>query len=66
MSDSYEFATHRLGTRVLPKLRSGDDLSAGIEFSVSVNSQVARNMETELLQILDELGLSNTIRVQRS
>ena len=57
---------NRLGTRVLPKLRSGDDLSAGIEFSVSVNSQVARNMETELLQILDELGLSNTIRVQRS
>ena len=57
---------NRLGTRVLPKLRSGDDLSAGIEFSVSVNSQFARNMEAELQQILDELGLSNTIRVQRS
>ena len=56
---------NRLGTKVLPKLRSGDDLSVGIEFSVSVSSQFARNMETELQQILDELELSNTIRVQR-
>ena len=56
---------NRLGTKVLPKLRSGDDLRVGVEFSVSVSSQFARNMETELQQILDELGLSNTIRVQR-
>ena len=56
---------NRLGTKVLPKLRSGDDLRVGVEFSVSVSSQFARNMETELQQTLDELGLSNTIRVQR-
>ena len=56
---------NRLGTKVLPKLRSGDDLRVGIEFSVSVSSQFARNMEAELQQVLDELGLSNTIRVQR-
>lgn len=29
---------NRLGTRVLPKLRSGDDLSVGIELSVTVDS----------------------------
>ena len=39
---------NRLGTKILPKLRSGDDLKVGIEFSVSIGSQFARNMETDL------------------
>ena len=57
---------NRLGTKVLPKLRSGDDLSIGIEFSVSVSSQFAQNMETDMQQILDDLGLSDRVRVERS
>ena len=57
---------NRLGTKVLPKLRSGDDLTVGIDFSVSVSSQFAQNMETELQQILDDLGLSDRVRVERS
>ena len=51
---------------MLPKLRSGDDLSVGIEFSVSVSSQFAQNMETDLHQILDDLGLGDRVRVERS
>ena len=57
---------NRLGTKMLPKLRSGDDLSVGIEFSVSVSSQFAQNMETDLHQILDDLGLGDRVRVERS
>ena len=57
---------NRLGTKVLPKLRFGDDLNVGIEFSVSVNSQFAQNMETELQQILNDLGLSDRVRVEKS
>ncbi len=57
---------NRLGTKVLPKLRSGDDLSVGIELSVSVRSQFAQNMETELKQILDDLDLGDRVRVERS
>ena len=57
---------NRLGTKMLPKLRSGDDLSVGIEFSVSVSSQFAQNMETDLQQILDDLGLGDQVRVERS
>ena len=57
---------NRLGTKVLPKLRSGDDLNIGIELSVSVSSQFAQNMETDLQQILDDLGLSDRVRVERS
>ena len=57
---------NRLGTKVLPKLRSGDDLSVGIEFTVSVGSAFAKNMETELRQILNDLGLGDRVRVERS
>ena len=57
---------NRLGTKVLPKLRSGDDLSIDIEFSVSVSSQFVQNMETDLQHILDDLGLSDRVRIERS
>ena len=56
---------NRLGTRVLPKLRSGDDLSVGIEFSVNVGSQLGQSMEMELKQVLDDLGLGDRVRVER-
>ena len=59
-------AWNRLGIQVLPKLRSGDDLSVGIELSVSVRSQFAQNMEMELKQILDDLDLGDRVRVERS
>ena len=57
---------NQLGTKMLPKLRSGDDLSVGIKFSVSVSSQFAQNMETDLQQILNDLGLGDRVRVERS
>ena len=57
---------NRLGTKLLPKLRSGEDLSVGIEFTVSVRSQFAQNMETELRQVLDDLELKDQVQVERS
>ncbi len=57
---------NRLGTKILPKLRSGDDLSVGIEFSVSVDAGFAESTETDLRQILDDLGLTERIRIERS
>ena len=56
---------NRLGTKVLPKLRKGEGLSVGIEFSVSVGSQLTPHMEAELKQILSDLGLSDRIKVER-
>ena len=57
---------NRLGTRLIPKLRSGDDLSVGVDFSVSIESPQAKNLEAELRQVLDDLGLSNQVRVEPS
>ena len=57
---------NRLGTRILPKLRSGDDLSVGIEFSVNVDAGLAQGFQLELQQSLDDLGLAEQVRVDTS
>ena len=57
---------NRLGTKVLPKLRSGSDLKIGIEFSVTVEGQLARGFETDLAQILEDLGLTGRVRIEQT
>jgi hypothetical protein len=45
---------NRLGTKVLPKLRSGSDLKVGVDFSVTVNRDVAGSLLADLrLQIIE-------------
>jgi hypothetical protein len=55
---------NRLGTKVLPKLRTGSDLKIGLEFSVTVSADVANGLATELRQILGELGLADAVKVE--
>ncbi len=55
---------NRLGTRVLPKLRSGEDLSVGVEFSVSVDATMMGNLKIELRQALSDLGLGDQVRIE--
>jgi hypothetical protein len=55
---------NRLGTKILPKLKAGADLSVGVEFSVVVNSEAAKALETELRQILDDLGLTGKFSIE--
>jgi hypothetical protein len=55
---------NRLGTRILPKLRSGSDLKVGVEFSVTVNAASAEGMASELRQVLQELGLTDAVTVE--
>jgi hypothetical protein len=57
---------NRLGTKVIPKLSSGDGLTVGIDLSVRVAVPFARNMEVELRQILDDLGLGDRVKVEQS
>ena len=62
---------NRLGTKVLPKLRSavpagrqGSDLKIGIEFSVTIDGHLARSLETDLKQIFEDLGLTGRLHVE--
>jgi hypothetical protein len=55
---------NRLGTKILPKLRSGSDLKIGVDFSVTVNAASAGNLASELRQVLQELGLADAVRVE--
>ena len=55
---------NRLGTKLLPKLRSGANLKIGIEFSVTVEGRMARGLVDELKQILTDLGLSEKVKVE--
>ncbi len=56
---------NRLGTKVLPKLRSGKDLQIGIDFSVSVDADFAPNLMAEVEQALADLGVSQMVRVRQ-
>jgi len=54
---------NRLGTKIIPKLRSGEDLQIELGFTVKVKEVVAGNFESELRQILDDLNLSGMIQI---
>jgi len=56
---------NRLGTKILPKLRSGAELKIGVEFTVTVNADFAQHFESDLRQILEDLGLSGRIRIEQ-
>lgn len=55
---------NRLGTKILPKLRSGSDLKIGLEFEVTVKADSAETLAMDLRQILQELGLGESVRVE--
>ena len=55
---------NRLGTKLLPKLRSGSDLKVGVDFSVTVKADSAPHLLEELHQVVEELGLAGTVRIE--
>ena len=54
---------NRLGTKVLPKLRQGEDVSVAIDCSVSVNGRIAQTMVAEIKQALADLELDGDVDV---
>jgi hypothetical protein len=57
---------NRLGTKIIPKLKSGSDLKIGVDFSVTINAETAKSIESDLRQILEDLGLTGKIRIEES
>lgn len=55
---------NRLGTKILPKLRAGTDLQIGIDFSVTVENGMMKTFESDIRRILDDLSLSDKVRVE--
>ncbi|HPW56131.1 MAG: ATP-binding protein [Thermoanaerobaculaceae bacterium] len=55
---------NRLGTKILPKLRTGSELRIGLDLSASVSETAAENLIAELRQILQELGLTGSVQVE--
>ncbi len=57
---------NRIGTRILPKLRSGADLTVGIDLSVDIEPDRSHGLQLDLLQALDALGLQERVSVDAS
>jgi hypothetical protein len=53
---------NRLGTKLIPKLRAGEDLSVGIDISVEIES--ASSLEADLRLILKDLQLEGRVRIE--
>ena len=56
---------NRLGTRLIPKLRSGMSLKVGVDFTVTVRSKQASVLQSELQQALDDLGLGGQVKIKK-
>lgn len=54
---------NRLGTKLVPKLKGGSDVSLRIEFRTTVATEAAGALACELRQALQDLGLAETVRV---
>jgi hypothetical protein len=56
---------NRLGTRLIPKMRAAGTLTAAIRLEAEVDPVRTTALSTELQQIIDEIGLSGSVRVER-
>lgn len=54
---------NRLGTKVIPKLKSAGNLEVKVDFSVNLDTNLAKGLQTDLIQILEELGLSGKLNI---
>jgi hypothetical protein len=55
---------NRLGTKIIPKLKSGKDVSIEVKFSTTVDLTLSKSLESELRQLLQDLGIDDKIRIE--
>ena len=54
---------NRIGTKLIPKLRSGANLRVGVEFAVELDSKDAAHFLQELKQALADLNLTDALPI---
>ena len=57
---------NRLGTKLIPKLRSGDRLTVGVDLTVEVAQSTAESLQADVQQILNDLNLAGQMTIRRS
>ena len=55
---------NRLGRTLIPKLKTGNELVMKLDVSVQVESDTAQGFQQELMQILRDLNLAETVKVE--
>lgn len=55
---------NRLGTKLLPKLRSGSALRLGLDFTVDLEADQVATFQAELRQVLQDLNVAQAVRIE--
>ena len=57
---------NRLGTKLIPKLRAGDNLIIGTDICVDVAQPMAESVQADVRRVLSDLNLADQVTIQRS
>ena len=56
---------NRLGTRLIPKMRSSGTVTATIRLDIEIDQTKSSALASELRQIIEETSLSGTVRIEQ-
>ena len=56
---------NRFGSKIIPKLRSAQQLQARVELTVEVEPSALASLETEIQQVLSDLDLGGKVVVEK-
>lgn len=56
---------NRFGSKVIPKVRAGQEVQVKVELSCRLDSAAAGSAETDIRQILQDLGLGGVVKVEK-
>ena len=55
---------NRLGRTLIPKLKSGDEVSLKLDVSVRVEQETAQAFRQDVMQILRDLNLADSVKIE--
>src|SRR5216684_882968 len=56
---------NRLGTKLIPKLKAGTNLTLGLSFTLELEGGAAQQAISDLKQAIEDLGLSDALKIER-